>query len=184
MADGFAEIIKYGLIMDKPLFEKLETSDMAQMMGNIGDFNEIINSCIIHKSSIIMKDTYEVGLRRILNFGHTVGHAIEAIYGLSHGKAVALGMCFAVRLSERYYGFEGQISQKIEKVLAAFHLPSRLDSFSASALFEKIASDKKRENKHIHFVLLEEVGRARVEKLSMNHLKNLLEIAEKEKWMC
>jgi 3-dehydroquinate synthetase len=184
LADGFAEIIKYGLILDQGLFAKLEESNLEKIIGNQVRFSEIINSCIIHKSNIIKEDPFEYDLRRILNYGHTIGHAIESIYGLSHGKAVGLGMYFSAKLSEIIYGSELQLAKKIRQILPAYHLPIRLEVFSANDIFEKIISDKKRENDNIHFVLLEKIGRAHVEKIPMDRLMEYLNIAEREKWMC
>lgn len=184
MADGFAESIKYGLILDQRLFEKLESNNLEKIIGNQKDFNEIINSCIIHKSNIVKEDPFEFDRRRILNYGHTIGHAIESIYGLSHGKSVGLGMYFAAKLSEMFYGLDLNLAEKIRQILPAYNLPIRLEVFSAQAIFQKIVSDKKRENKDMHFVMLEKIGRARIEKISLASLKEYLNTAEREKWMC
>jgi 3-dehydroquinate synthase len=183
MADGFSEIIKYGLIMDKELFERLEATNLDTILSASEDFEEIINSCIIHKSNIVNKDPFEGDLRRILNFGHTVGHAIESIYGLSHGKSVALGMCFAAKMSELRSDNSLQIVDRLVSVLSHFHLPTKLEKFSAQVVFEKLIADKKRVKNEIHFVLLKEIGEAYVEKISLDEMMSYLKKAEEEKWI-
>lgn len=183
MADGFAEIIKYGLILDAGLFQELLSQNLGAIMIDEASLHKIIYRCIIHKSSIVKEDPFEESKRRILNFGHTVGHAIESIYGLSHGKSVGLGMLFAAKMSENYYDINLGISSQIQKVLGLYKLPFGLESFSAMAIYEKVIADKKREGDTIFFILLKELGTASIEKISLEKLKEYLIKAEKEKWM-
>jgi 3-dehydroquinate synthase len=183
MADGFAEIIKYGLILDAGLFKELLSQNLGAIMIDEASLHKIIYRCIIHKSSIVKEDPFEESKRRILNFGHTVGHAIESIYGLSHGKSVGLGMLFAAKMSENYYDINLGISSQIQKVLGLYKLPTGLESFSAMAIYEKIKADKKREGDAIFFILLKELGKASIEKMSLDKLKEYLIKAEQEKWM-
>lgn len=183
MADGFAEIIKYGLIIDATLLGTLSSTQLDEVCENKALLEEIINTCIIHKSRVVMKDPFEEGQRRILNFGHTIGHAIESLYGLSHGKAVAIGMYFAVKLSAYRNPALVPFVHQFSELLTKYNLPYKLKAFSSELLFEKIKADKKRENRSIHFVFLKSIGEAIVEVIPMSELKLYLDKAEQEKWM-
>lgn len=183
MSDGFAEIIKYGLIMDGSLFQRLTAFNLESILSNKALFEDIIHSCIIHKSTIVEDDPFEGNQRRILNFGHTIGHAIESSYGLSHGKSVGLGMLFAVKMSEYYYGFDSSLYQKLKEVLSRFNLPTSMEKFSAKVIFDKIKSDKKRENENIFFVLIPEIGKAKIEMITLAELNSYIIKAEQEGWM-
>jgi len=183
ITDAFAEIIKYALIMDDSLFEKLSVLDIEQVLSKPELFNEIIHCCIMHKSSIIQEDPFENGKRRILNFGHTLGHAIEPLYSLSHGKSVAIGMYFAAKLSELHYDKKDIFSSRIKHLIHRFNLPTKLSFFSAESVFEKIQSDKKRQDDRIYFVFLEKIGKAKVEKISLQELKRYIQKSAEEKWM-
>lgn len=183
MAEAFAEIIKYSLIMDKGLFDKLMSLNLGHLMSNQNILQDIIKTCIIHKSKVVAEDPFEQGKRRILNFGHTLGHAIESLYTMPHGNAVALGMCFAARMSELKYPNLFNISEKIKTLLRQFELPTSLEPFHAEMLFDKIIGDKKREHDDIHFVFLRDLGQASVEAISMNELRSHLFKAEREGWM-
>lgn len=183
MSDGFAEIIKYGLIMDDGLFHRLTELNLDKILADKNVFQEIINSCIIHKSRIVEEDPFERDKRRILNFGHTIGHGIEACYGLSHGKSVALGMCLAAKMSDLRNENSTSFFEKLPDIFTRYGLPHRQENFSAELVFEKIKSDKKRIDDHINFVFLNKIGEARIEKISLDDLKKMLVKAEQEKWI-
>ena len=183
MSDGFAEIIKYGLIMDEVLFHRLAELNLDKIIANHVLFDEIIHSCIIHKSRIVEEDPFERDKRRILNFGHTIGHGIEACYGLSHGKSVALGMCLAAKMSDLRNENSTSIFENLPYIFTGYGLPHRQENFSAELVFEKIKSDKKRIDDHINFVFLNKIGEARIEKISLDDLKKMLVKAEQEKWI-
>jgi len=183
MADGFAEVIKYGLIIDRTLFDTLAATNLEKILSNSNVFQEIINSCIIHKSNIVEEDPFESGKRRILNFGHTIGHAIESVYGLSHGKSVSIGMCFAAKMSDEKSEETTSFLAQLVPVLKQFQLPTKLEKFSSDLVFEKIKADKKREDDFIHFVFLNKIGTALVEKISLNDLRTIMKKAEEEKWI-
>lgn len=183
ITDAFAEIIKYALIMDESLFEKLSELNVAQVLSKPDLFNEIIHRCIMHKSMVIQQDPFENGKRRILNFGHTIGHAIESLHSLSHGKSVAMGMYFAAKLSEIHHNKPGAFSSRIKHLIHQFGLPTELNLFSVESLLEKIQSDKKRYNDKIYFVFLEKIGKAKVENISLQELKEYMQKSVEEKWM-
>lgn len=183
MSDGFAEIIKYGLILDEVLFHRLSELNLDIILAKNEVFQEIINSCIIHKSRIVEEDPFEANKRRILNFGHTIGHGIEACYGLSHGKSVSLGICLAAKMSDLRNENSTSIFEKLPAIFTQYGLPNKLENFSADLVFDKIKSDKKRIDHHIQFVLLNKIGEARVEKISLEDLLSYLKKAEQEKWI-
>ena len=145
LRNGMAEIIKYGAIWDKALFHEL---------SEVKDLLPLIKKSVEIKEDIVKKDPKETGLRSILNFGHTIGHAIETLedYSLSHGEAVAIGMIGEAHLT----GHEAPLITLIEK----FQFPLKLSSkVTAEALFTTMKKDKKALNKTAHFVLLEEIGK-------------------------
>ena len=168
-ADGTAEIIKYGMIWDAELFEKLEW----------GPWNteEIISRCVEIKRDIVNQDEFDTGLRQILNFGHTIGHAVETLSGfkISHGGAVAIGMVLITRALYR----QGQVDEKslnrLMKTLQRHHLPVECD-FEAEALFEIAAGDKKRQGKRINVIAVKEIGKAEILSLDMDQLKKLIQL--------
>lgn len=183
LADGFAEIIKYATIMDSNLFDLLDAHHLDSVRQNEAIFSEIIHRCIIHKSSIVEKDTYELGIRRILNFGHTIGHGIETNMKISHGKSVGLGMLFAAKLSEIYFQTENYLHSKIARLLEKYHLPTTVSSFDAEAIFNQIMYDKKRDTNKIHFVLIRDIGLSEIGLLELDELSLYLKKAEIEGWM-
>ena len=112
------EIIKIAAVMNAKLFELLENiSDKELLNHNSQAFKYILKQAVKNKLEIVRQDEHEAGLRRILNFGHTLAHAIEPIYSMSHGTSVAIGIVFATKLAERYYGADPSISNRITAVL-------------------------------------------------------------------
>lgn len=183
ISDGFAEIIKYGLIIDEELYATLSQHTIESVLNDEQVFNHIIQKCIRHKSNIIEQDPFESHLRKILNFGHTVGHAIESLYGYSHGQSVGLGMCIAAQASISSSIDEVHDVSNLKNVLKNYGLPTRLEIFEYQKLFEKIKSDKKKQGDSIHFVFLKKIGEASIEKISLAELNVLLKRAEDEQWI-
>ncbi|MCL6641780.1 MAG: 3-dehydroquinate synthase [Candidatus Bipolaricaulota bacterium] len=155
---GLAEVIKYGLIRDPALWagveEKLE--DFVQRPETL---SEVIARCCAIKSEIVSADEREGGLRKFLNFGHTVGHALEAAsdYKLRHGEAIAWGMLIESRLSHQKAGLSASELERIEKLLARFPKPS-LELISPERVIELIRRDKKSHGGRVQFVLLRGIG--------------------------
>ncbi|MCF8108304.1 MAG: hypothetical protein K9J81_04855 [Desulfohalobiaceae bacterium] len=110
------------------------------------------------KSKIVIQDEQEQGERRKLNFGHTMGHAIEKTIGLPHGEAVSLGMVFSAAMSEKMGLFHYEENQRLVRLLNRLKLPTQLNR--APGLSEVITQDKKRQGDQVHFVLLQGLGRA------------------------
>jgi 3-dehydroquinate synthase len=163
-AEGLVEVIKYGIIRDEDFFRWLEQY-IKNLRQNTADLvHAIKRSCEI-KAAIVSEDEAECGLRMVLNFGHTVGHALEAVFGygtLLHGEAVALGMVFEAKIAlnrglidERtFLRIEGLVKSAVPK-----DLPHRPDPDS---LIESMSFDKKNLNEKITFILPERLGRVAV----------------------
>jgi len=163
LAAGIAEVIKYGLIHDPALFEWLE-KNMARLVNRESEplAHAIERSCAI-KAEIVALDEREEGVRVLLNFGHTFGHAIEAGTGYGtwlHGEAVGAGMALAARLSLRL-GLIGQEEvQRVDSILKAAGLPLRAPDLGVSRYLDLMGHDKKVEGGRIRFVLLKRIGEA------------------------
>ena len=161
---GMAEVIKYGIIYDKNLFSKIEESfnELNVREENSSLLAEIIGRCCEIKAEIVSKDEKENDLRAILNFGHTVGHAIENKSGYSssmiHGEAISIGMVFAAEVSCICLGLSMVDVNRIKKILCNIGLPIRNTSLMWEELKEVINIDKKTVNGKAHFVLAKDIG--------------------------
>jgi 3-dehydroquinate synthase len=158
---GLAEIIKYGIIYDRVLFEYLETGiDAALNLDMITLEHLVSRSCMI-KAEVVSQDETESGLRAILNFGHTLGHAIEAVAGYGkylHGEAIAIGMVYAARLSEKLLGLSGSEVTRIATLLERAKLPVKPRALPWAELRAAMALDKKTTDGKVKFVLARSIG--------------------------
>ncbi|MDO9527724.1 MAG: 3-dehydroquinate synthase [Syntrophales bacterium] len=159
--NGMAEIIKYGIIEDTELFSLLESEAKAIMDRDMAILSSIIGKSCRIKKRIIEIDEKDNGLRRILNFGHTIGHAIEAQsdYSISHGDGVSIGMIAAARISEKLKHLSGQDREKIENLITTYDLPCRIPrSIGTEGIVSQLRVDKKKEGETVKFVLLKKLG--------------------------
>src|SRR5437899_3946120 len=160
---GLAEVIKYGIIADSSLFDQIER-DMAKLLvQDTQTLTDVIARCSQIKSEDVCQDETEIGPRAILNFGHTIGHAIEAISGygkLLHGEAISIGQVAAARLSNRLIGLMPDSVHRIENVFRAAGLPTRMKFTRAKVarVVEAMRLDKKVSGGEINFVLAEQIG--------------------------
>ena len=138
-SDGCAEVIKYGMIGDPELLDKLETADFRK------DPERLVTRCVEMKKDMVEEDEFDVGVRRMLNLGHTIGHGIEACsdYEISHGRAVAMGMTVITRSAVAHGLCPAEVLPRLIALLERYGLPTETD-FSAGALYDRILSDKKR----------------------------------------
>ena len=128
------------------------------------------------KAQIVTQDEFENGERKLLNFGHTIGHAIENLHHIPHGYAVSIGMVAACNLSEKLNGFHFKDAAKIVKLLNQYHLPVDVET-DYEKVFEVLKMDKKRIDNGLHFILLKNIGHAEIKKISLTDLeKHLKEI--------
>ena len=161
---GLAEVVKYGVIWDSALFALLETHTEALQQRNPDTLEQIVvRSCEI-KADVVRRDEREAGLRSILNFGHTVGHAIEkvATYGTYlHGEAVSAGMAFAARVSCVAGSLSPEHAERITALCNALGLPTSVPDCRWTALRKAISVDKKSVGATPRFVLADDIGRVR-----------------------
>jgi 3-dehydroquinate synthase len=163
-SNGFAEIIKYGCIADARILTTLAQSDLAYFRKYRDKLAELIAGCVDVKNKIVHADEEEEGLRKILNFGHTAGHAFELVAGLPHGQAVGLGMLVACSVSEKVAGLDPTFRGQIVGTLSQYGLPTSLD-FDIEAACSLLRTDKKRTESAIDYVVLEKPGVGRTEPL-------------------
>jgi 3-dehydroquinate synthase len=161
---GAAEMVKSALIRDAEFFDVLERDlENLMILEDAGRLSDALAACCRIKADVVTRDERESGLRRILNFGHTVGHAIEAAAGygaMRHGEAVAYGMAWALDVSAAFGLLGESVCRRADAVLRRFPLPPIPESVDPVRLVEGISRDKKRTAEGIHLVLLEDIGRA------------------------
>jgi 3-dehydroquinate synthase len=163
-AAGFAEVIKAGAVWDVGFFEKLEADAEALSALEPGVLVPALHRAIEIKAEVVSRDEREHGVRVLLNFGHTLAHALETLSryrGLLHGEAVSIGMVYAARRSESL-GFAPEgTAERLEALCRRFELPTGLPDWDRSAYLAALRVDKKRRNSHIHYVVLEGIGKAK-----------------------
>jgi 3-dehydroquinate synthase len=165
--NGFAEIIKHGAIRDSRLFRELESKSLNTYRKDPAALSRLIRRNAGLKSAIVQQDEFEQGDRRQLNFGHTLGHAVENLYGIPHGRAIAIGMVMASRLSEQYTGFTG--TARIIQVLKRYGLPTSL-TFDPGKISALLRMDKKKNRDSVSFVLLTRIGKATIRHIPFTEL--------------
>ena len=167
--DGIGEIIKYALIKSERLFNKLCDCESFDDI-----LEDVIYECVDIKREIVENDFTEKGERMLLNFGHTLGHAIEKYEnygGLAHGEAVGVGMLYITKASEIWGDTETGTADKIEKLLKKFSLPTTTDA-DIGELVNIMLYDKKRRGDKLNLVLVKNVGNSFIKALSTGELKD------------
>lgn len=169
--DGMAEVIKYGVIADAQLFHQLK--DPKKSADSIED---IIQKCVSIKNKFVKLDEHDNGIRQILNFGHTIGHAIEGAsdYQISHGTAVAMGMSHMADISARQGWCSQQCAEEIQEVIKAHGFPIEDSLYPKEVLFDIMKADKKRKGNVIDIVVPERIGNCRLERVTMEEFEKLL----------
>ncbi|MDF2190048.1 3-dehydroquinate synthase [Paraflavitalea sp. CAU 1676] len=169
--NGFAEIIKHSCIKDAALFRELEANKLKKYQKDKAALGKLIRRNAVIKSTVVEKDEFETGERRLLNFGHTLGHAIENMYALSHGQAISIGMVVACSISAQLAKFKD--SERVIKVLAQYGLPVHTD-YDRKKAFDILKMDKKRERKDMNYVLLDKIGKGIVKSIPMVQLEQII----------
>ena len=162
-AAGMAEIIKAGAIWDERFFASLEKRVEAALELDPAALLPAIERACRIKAEVVSRDEREAGVRMLLNFGHTLAHAVEKRYRYGrvlHGEAVAMGMVYAARRSEELGLAPRGTRERLEVLVERAGLPTRLPSFPRKAYLEALAVDKKKQDKRIHYVVLRRIGRA------------------------
>ena len=169
--NGFAEIIKHACIKDARLFKELEQHSLAFYKKNPEETALLIKKNAILKSNVVKADEFEQGDRKLLNFGHTWGHAVETTLSIPHGHAVAIGMVMACRLSEKLTGFKH--TARVIALLEKYGLPTQA-SVDKKEIFKVLKMDKKKDKATMHYVLLNTIGKAVVKIIPLDELQNLI----------
>lgn len=170
LIDGMAEVIKYGCIKDNTLFEYLNDTEVIEVINNIGT---IIHRCCDIKREVVEKDEKDTGERMLLNFGHTIGHAIEQYYNYSkytHGEAVAIGMYNISLISEERGITEEGTSKKIKNILEKYNLPYDMD-IDIENILDTMNLDKKKLGKKLNVILLKKIGESEIYKTTNEFFK-------------
>ncbi|HEY4027181.1 MAG TPA: 3-dehydroquinate synthase family protein, partial [Candidatus Dormibacteraeota bacterium] len=161
---AFGEIVKYAVAMDRELGERLEADRDALLARSSVALEPVIARCVELKAKVVAADEREGGPRQILNYGHTVGHAVESAsgYAAAHGRAVALGMEAAARIAAALGRCPPGLVAAQDALLEAFALPGQLPSVTADAVLAAVPRDKKSRAGTVRWVLPREMGRAQV----------------------
>jgi 3-dehydroquinate synthase len=163
---GLAEVIKYGVIYDAVLFAQLERNLPKLLKRDAATLRDVVARCCEIKADVVGQDETESGLRAILNFGHTIGHAIENSSGYGkflHGEAISIGQVAAAKLSQKILGLPTGDAGRIEKLFVQAGLPVKikLNAAQRKKLFAAMKLDKKVSGGEIKFVLADKIGRVR-----------------------
>ncbi len=172
--NGFAEVIKQAAIGDNALFSFLETGREEALSLDPAAIDRIVYDCLNVKTAIVSRDELETGERRKLNFGHTLGHAVEKVHGLKHGEAVSIGMVAAARLSVKMGLLTTDAAGRLEALLKAFGLPVATD-LDRGLVYDALKKDKKRVREEILFVLLDSMGSARVAPVGIEDIEGVID---------
>jgi len=173
-SNGMAEAIKYGVLFDRELFD-LFMEDMSRTL-----IDDVVERCVRHKGCIVEIDELEKNERRLLNLGHTIGHAIEKCshYGVTHGHGVSTGMAMIARAGEALGMTEKGTAERIEAVLARYDLPIDTE-FDKESLVNAALSDKKRRGGSITLVIPKKIGECILHTEPVEKLSNYIELGRK-----
>ncbi len=165
--NGFAEVIKHAAIKDAAMFAQLKNYKLSKLKKDPPQLNKLIMRNAMIKIKVVQQDEFEKGDRKLLNFGHTLGHAIENMVGLPHGHAISVGMVYAAHLSSKITGFKHSL--ELIQLLEQYELPTHA-SFDKSKAIANLMMDKKRQEGVMHFVLLSKVGKAVIKPIPVEAL--------------
>ncbi|WP_392486494.1 3-dehydroquinate synthase [Haloimpatiens sp. FM7315] len=173
--DGLSECIKYGCIKSKELFLKLENYKSDKELYE--DIDYVIYKCCTIKKEFVEEDEKDTGKRMILNFGHTIGHAIETYFNYSkytHGEAVAIGMYLITKNSERNKETEKGTSDKIKNLLIKYNLPYTFEKIDTNKIVQTISLDKKCIENSINIILIRNIGESYIKKIKKDQVFNYI----------
>ena len=168
--DGMAEVIKYGVIADADLFHLLGDKKFAQ-----SHVDEIIQRCVSIKRKFVEEDEHDTGVRQLLNFGHTIGHAIEIAsdFEISHGLAVAKGMAYMAEIAEQQGWCDSQTKASIIQLLNLYEFDLSVN-IEKEILYDIMKADKKRKGNFIDIVVPETIGKCRLQRVTTEELGEIL----------
>ena len=170
--NGFAEIIKHACIKDNEMFQFLEKHSIVKFQAALKDTAEIIKKNVGIKYDVVANDEHEAGERKLLNFGHTIGHAIENTSRLPHGHAISIGMVAACHISEEINNFNKADTKRISDLLGKFQLPVAFTS-DKKKTWEILLHDKKKTGSKMSFVVLDAIGDASIKSIPLDQLHKI-----------
>jgi len=174
---GLAEVVKYGVIQDPKLFDFMGNNVDAILKRDRKSLTYCIKRSVEIKAAIVASDEKELGLRKILNYGHTFGHAIETVTGYQrykHGEAVAMGMMAAAKMADLLGIGNHTLVSRQERLLAALGLPTQFPRLNPLSVMKVLYSDKKVVGGKVHFVLPEKIGSVSVQKIERDSIERVL----------
>lgn len=173
MRSGLAEMLKHGLITGKSYWDKFQ--DLSKLMQN--DLDTLIYESVMIKRNVVVEDPFENGLRKTLNFGHTLGHAIESYFlsnpekkNLLHGEAIVIGMILAAYISTTLVGFPKKDTDAIKSLFLNYYDKVTFMESDYEAIMDLLKYDKKNDHGNINFVLLEAIGQCKIDCLVDNNI--------------
>jgi len=172
VVNGMAEIVKHALIAEAAMLAFIEANAERALALDPAVIEKLVRDSVRIKAAVVARDERETGERRMLNFGHTFGHGLEKVGRLSHGEAVAIGIALAAAISVRRGRLAVAAHERIMRLLKQLRLPCAA-SIDLRHLADAIRKDKKRRGETIHFVLLEDIGKAVVEEIDIDELMRL-----------
>jgi len=170
--NGYAEIIKHACIKDDNLFHFLEEKTLEEFQCSKENIGKLIERNVDIKYNVVANDERETGERKLLNFGHTIGHAIENTAQLPHGSAVSIGMVAACIISEKINGFSYEETEKVKRLISKYKLPIAFD-IDKEKTWDILLHDKKKSGMDMNFVVLDKIGKASIKKISLTDLREI-----------
>ncbi len=170
--NGFAEIIKHACIKDEALFNYLESNTLEFFKTSAEKTDLLIKTNVEIKYKLVAADELEKGERKLLNFGHTLGHAIENIYTLPHGYAVSIGISAACIISAQINNLDKAEKERVILLLQKYHLPVTI-KFDKDKIWELLLLDKKKSGNTINFILLNKIGEAIIKPVPLQQLRQI-----------
>lgn len=178
---GLAEAIKYGLIADRALFEQLERS-YKRLRADPVELEALVTRCVHIKAQVVAQDEREAGPRKVLNFGHTLGHALESLTDyrhFNHGEAVLWGMLGEAFLSYRFGALSEMDFVRVRRLILQLEMPA-LPALGARTLLEHVQRDKKNREGRIHMAWLRHIGSCAIEPITPEQMLSVLDFWQRE----
>ena len=151
------------------MFSFLEEKSPAEFLASHSAMGKLVERNVDIKYNVVAGDEFETGDRKLLNFGHTIGHAIENVSQLPHGHAISIGMVAACIISEKINGFSAKTTKRVVSLLSKYELPVALD-FDKEKTWDILLHDKKKYGTDMNFVVLDEIGKGAVKKIPLTEL--------------
>jgi len=171
--NGLGEAAKHAFIFNCGLDNFLETEYNRIIQLDSSAVERVVYDSVLNKAAVVERDEKETGERRILNFGHTIGHAIESVMKVSHGKAVSIGMVIAAKISNRYNVLSEDRTHRMINILKNLQLPIDID-IDPELIINAVYKDKKRTDDYINFVLLEDIGKPVIKQIELKVLEDII----------